>query len=139
MRGPACLPTAPLLTGIDPSVGLTMSKDTCASRANASTFVVGERLSPPYVHDARPFSGPSKLCVPRTVIDTAVPAAARDIACEAAVAAESLIVSGLAAGLRSLPHASVTSARCASTSEERAILTAPACAPESSGSRRDPW
>ena len=37
----------PLFTGIVPSAGLTISNDTCASRPNASTFVVGELLSPP--------------------------------------------------------------------------------------------
>src|ERR1700712_3229654 len=105
MRGPGCLPTAPLFTGIVPSEGFTISKDTCASRANASILVVGERLSPPYEHDARPLSFPSKRCLPVTVIDTAVPAGAREIACAVAVAAESLSVSTLAAGFLPLAHA----------------------------------
>jgi hypothetical protein len=38
---------APLITGIDPSAGLMMSNESCASRARASILVVGALLAPP--------------------------------------------------------------------------------------------
>jgi hypothetical protein len=49
------------------------------------------------VHVARSFNGPLNLSFPATVIETAVPAGAREISCALAVAAESLSVSTFAA------------------------------------------